>query len=188
MADKERKLTHEDRIIWEKVARTVRRYSGKDLPADPDLTAALALVMDDAPRATAESGQPGLSGLSPSPVRPKPEQRLHPIDKPVKRKLAKGHLAIDGRIDLHGLTQSEAHNLLFDFLVRAHQRGLRHVLVITGKGSSMGSQGVLKRAVPVWLAKPEFRFLVSGHEDAARTHGGDGAMYIRLRRQRDKPE
>jgi DNA-nicking Smr family endonuclease len=102
----------------------------------------------------------------------------------VVRKLARGRLPIDGRIDLHGLTQSEAHNLLFDFIARAHERGLRHVLVITGKGSSRGSQGVLKRLVPEWLAKPEFRFLISGHEDAARSHGGEGALYIRLRRER----
>jgi DNA-nicking Smr family endonuclease len=85
---------------------------------------------------------------SATPRPPTPRQQPHPIEKPVIRKLARGRLPIDGRIDLHGLTQSEAHNLLFGFLARAHERGLRHVLVITGKGSSRGSEGALKRAGP----------------------------------------
>src|SRR3546814_8629549 len=74
----------------------------------------------------------------------KPAGIHQPLEKPVKRKLAKGRLPIEARIDLHGLYQSEAHDLLLDFLFRAHDRGMRHVLVITGKGSSMGSDGVLR--------------------------------------------
>ncbi|MFY8101711.1 MAG: Smr/MutS family protein, partial [Allorhizobium sp.] len=89
----------------------------------------------------------------------------------------------EARIDLHGLIQSEAHGMLLDFLIRAHERGLRHVLVITGKGSSLGSEGALKRAVPLWFAMPEFRFLISSYEPAARHHGGDGALYVRLSRR-----
>jgi DNA-nicking Smr family endonuclease len=73
--------------------------------------------------------------------------------------------------------------MLLDFLIRAHERGLRHVLVITGKGSSLGSEGALKRAVPLWFAMPEFRFLISSYEPAARHHGGDGALYVRLSRR-----
>nr|WP_210314744.1 Smr/MutS family protein [Rhizobium sp. AQ_MP] len=107
----------------------------------------------------------------------------HPLEKPVKRKLSRGHLALEARIDLHGLIQSEAHGMLLDFLIRAHERGLRHVLVITGKGSSLGSEGALKRAVPLWFAMPEFRFLISSYEPAARHHGGDGALYVRLSRR-----
>ncbi|MBW8318206.1 MAG: Smr/MutS family protein, partial [Rhizobium sp.] len=59
---------------------------------------------------------------------------------------------------------------------------LRHVLVITGKGSSLGSDGALKRAVPLWFSKAEFRFLISSYEPAARQHGGEGALYVRLSR------
>ena len=69
------------------------------------------------------------------------------------------------------------------FLHRAHAGGLRYVLVITGKGSSFGSDGVLRRAVPAWLSTPPFRPLVSSHDHAARQHGGAGALYVRLRRQ-----
>jgi DNA-nicking Smr family endonuclease len=112
----------------------------------------------------------------------------HPLERPVKRKIAKGKLALEARIDLHGMVQSEAHSFLLDFLIRAHERGMRHVLVITGKGSSMGSKGALKRAVPLWFSKPEFRFLISSYEPAAQHHGGEGALYIRLaRRSGEKP-
>ncbi|PWW00540.1 DNA-nicking Smr family endonuclease [Hoeflea marina] len=187
MADRDRKLTHEDRIVWETVARTVRRLSGQAHPVvvENDTMDGLMSPAADA-AAPADVKRPVADPAHP-PRTVKPQPRLHPIERPVQKKLARGRLAIDGKIDLHGLNQSEAHNLLFDFLMRAHQRGSRHVLVVTGKGSSMGSEGVLKRAVPQWLVKPEFRFLVSGHEPAARGHGGDGAMYIRLRRQRDDP-
>ena len=76
-------------------------------------------------------------------------------------------MPIDARVDLHGMTQGEAHGLLLSFLHRAHAGGLRYVLVITGKGASFGSEGVLKRAVPAWLSTPPFRPLVGSH-DACR--------------------
>ena len=109
----------------------------------------------------------------------------HPFDQPTRDKLSKGRLPIDGRVDLHGMTQGEAHGLLLSFLHRAHAGGLRYVLVITGKGSSFGSDGVLHRAVPAWLSTPPFRPLVGSHDDAARHHGGAGALYIRLRRRNE---
>ncbi len=112
----------------------------------------------------------------------RPFTHHHPLEKPVKKKLAKGRLPIEARLDLHGLYQDEAHDLLLDFLLRAWDRGLRYVLVITGKGSSMGSEGALRRAVPLWFSKAEFRILISSYEWAARHHGGEGAMYVRLSR------
>lgn len=176
------KLSHEDRIIWARIARTVEAFPGKEIPEDDWFA-----VDTPASQPSPPSGKPARPVQAPAsavvPIRNKP----HPIEKPVIRKLSRGRLPIDGRIDLHGLTQSEAHNLLFGFLARAHERGLRHVLVITGKGTSRGSEGALKRAVPVWLSKPEFRFLISGYEDAARGHGGEGALYIRLRREKGIP-
>jgi DNA-nicking Smr family endonuclease len=179
MSGDKSRLNHEDRIIWARIARTIEAFPGKEIPEDdwfavePPTPASPA-----APERPAKTQKPAPEPSAPSRKQP------HPIEKPVIRKLARGRLPIDGRIDLHGLTQSEAHNLLFGFLARAHERGLRHVLVITGKGASRGSEGALKRAVPVWLSKPEFRFLISGHEEAARSHGGEGALYIRLRREK----
>jgi len=122
---------------------------------------------------------------------PAPEQQPAPrapsapgvIDQKTRGRIARGRVSLDARVDLHGLTQAEAHGLLLSFLHRAHAEGLRHVLVITGKGTSPASEGVLRRAVPGWLATAPFRALVSGHSAASRRHGGDGALYIRLRRR-----
>ncbi|WP_420407717.1 Smr/MutS family protein [Hoeflea sp.] len=191
MSGDRHKLSHEDRIIWARVARTVDPLPGKSVE-DEEWFAAEPETTDPPVANTPPANRPPRmrTFVEPAPSEtksgPKTVQK-HQIEKPVVRKLARGRLPIDGKIDLHGLTQSEAHNLLFDFLARAHERGLRHVLVITGKGSSHGSQGVLKRVLPEWLAKPEFRFLISGHENAARGHGGEGALYIRLRRERGGP-
>jgi DNA-nicking Smr family endonuclease len=182
MSNDKPKLSHEDRIIWARIARTVEAFPGKEIPEDDWFA-----VENPASQSPVPQSKPVRQVQSPAnPVVP-PRHQPHPIEKPVIRKLSRGRLPIDGRIDLHGLTQSEAHNLLFGFLARAHERGLRHVLVITGKGASRGSEGALKRAVPVWLSKPEFRFLISGYEDAARGHGGEGALYIRLRREKGSP-
>ncbi|MBU4531772.1 MAG: Smr/MutS family protein [Hoeflea sp.] len=182
MSDDKSKLSHEDRIIWARVARTVEAFPGKEVEVEDWFAVEIPPEPAAAPENKAKHPPSILS------VNPPTKPRAHPIEKPVIRKLARGRLPIDGRIDLHGLTQSEAHNLLFGFLAGAHERGLRHVLVITGKGSSRGSEGVLKRIVPDWLGKPEFRFLISGYEDAARSHGGEGALYIRLRRERGNPK
>ena len=113
---------------------------------------------------------------------PKRQHVMHSMDRPTLDRLSKGRLPIEGRVDLHGMTQSEAHSLLLSFLQRAHASGVRYVLVITGKGFSSGGDGVLKRQVPAWLSTPPFRALVSSHDLAARNHGGEGALYIRLRK------
>ena len=73
--------------------------------------------------------------------------------------------------------------MLLRFLRTARERDARLVLVITGKGRG-GEMGVLRRQVPQWLGLPEFRDLVVGFEDAAITHGGEGALYVRVRRTR----
>ncbi len=180
---KDRKLTGEDRILWGKVARTTRPLPGRmeDLVRfeEPETGPA-----PEPPKPVTVKEGRSLSeafGAAPEPPKPAPRQH-HPLEKPVKRKLARGHLQLEARIDLHGMIQSEAHGFLLHFLMRAHDRGLRHVLVITGKGTSLGSEGALKRAVPMWFSLPEFRPLISSYEPAARTHGGDGALYVRLSR------
>ena len=113
---------------------------------------------------------------------------LAPLGRRMKQRVARGKETIDGRLDLHGLTQSEAHAALLRFLRAASSRGARLVLVITGKGAraSEGQRGVLKRQVPQWLGLPEFRALVVGFEDAHVAHGGEGALYVRVRRKRDQ--
>lgn len=186
MASRDRELKADERVLWGKVARTTRPMAGRmeDLMAFDDV---VEIAVSSSPAAA-----PGPLAASPAAgpevKQQKPSGQHHPLEKPVKRKLARGRLALEARIDLHGLIQSEAHGLLLGFLVHAHERGLRHVLVITGKGSSMGSEGALKRAVPLWFSKPEFRHLISSHETAAAHHGGEGAIYVRLSRSRtDRP-
>lgn len=174
-----RKLSDEDRVLWSLVARSTVPLKGRkalDVPA-PAATKASAPKPSKTvnPKARIEPGAP----LSP----PGRAVSKPVIDRPTLDKLAKGRLPIEGRVDLHGMSQDEAYFLLHSFLQQAHSGGLRFVLVITGKGSSSGGDGVLRRAVPGWLATAPFRMLVSSHEQAARNHGGSGALYVRLRRQ-----
>ena len=111
---------------------------------------------------------------------------LAPLGRRERSQLSRGRKEIDARLDLHGMTQTRAHRALSGFLQRAHSDGLTFVLVITGKGK-MGAEserGVLRRQVPQWLSLPEFRSLVVGFEEAHIGHGGEGALYVRIRRSR----
>lgn len=171
-------LSMEDRILWGKVARSAVPLAGRSAGEVEPAVEDFAEMMDTSPiRRT--SPVPPERPLSTA-AQP---QRQHGLDAPTRGKLAKGRLPIEGKVDLHGLTQSEAHTLLLSFLHRAQSDGRRHVLVVTGKGSSSGGDGVLRRAVPSWFATAPFRALVGGYEDAARRHGGGGALYVRLRRR-----
>lgn len=175
-------LRPEDRILWETVAKTAKPLAGRRAKPDelPDFRTLMAeeekSPAPPAVQSVAGERKPkkGLSSLG--------EMQIQSLDRPTHRKIAKGRVDIEARIDLHGLTQNEAHGLLYGFLVSAHARGLRHVMVITGKGRSFGSEGILRQAVPHWFSTPLFRMLVSAYEDAARHHGGHGALYVRLRR------
>jgi len=117
------------------------------------------------------------------------------IDPRTKRRLVRGSLPIDDRLDLHGYTEAAAHALLRGFLIGARAHGARVVLVITGKGAGPGKEhrapherGILRRAVPHWLADPTLRDVVLGFEEAHLAHGGAGAIYVRLRRLRGRGE
>jgi DNA-nicking Smr family endonuclease len=183
----DKKLSIDDRILWGKVARSTRALPGR--MSEIDAFEAFLQKIDEI-----EKTSPTLAPLPKSEDKAQPDAprlasgRHHPLERPVKRKLAKGRLELEARIDLHGLYQSDAHTMLLSFILRAHERGLRHVLVITGKGASMGSDGALKRVVPMWFGKPEFRHLISSYEMAAPNHGGDGALYVRLSRARGDRE
>jgi DNA-nicking Smr family endonuclease len=177
-----RKLDPEERILWGKIAKSTRAFKERQsdlLAFEAEIAERLAETERQAPAVPSEVTERPAKQIQ---TARKPSGFHHPLEKPTKQKLAKGKLSIEARLDLHGLFQAEAHDLLLDFIYRAHDRGLRHVLIITGKGSSMGSEGALRRAVPLWFSKPEFRFLISSYEWAARHHGGDGALYVRLAR------
>jgi len=166
-------LTDEDRVLWSLVARSTQPLKGRKATTED----AKPEIEEKIPTASAKV--PPMASL---PASPKRQHVMHSLDRPTLDKLSKGKLPIEGRVDLHGMTQSEAHALLLSFLQRAHAGGVRYVLVITGKGFSSGGDGVLKRQVPAWLSTPPFRALVSSHDISARHHGGEGALYLRLRK------
>ena len=106
------------------------------------------------------------------------------IDRRNWERLKRGQIRIERKLDLHGRTQPEAHGALNRFLQMASATGLRCVLVVTGKGGPEG-QGVLRRMVPRWLGEPGNRDKVLTYAPAQPRHGGDGALYVLLRRRRD---
>ena len=117
-------------------------------------------------------------------VDPPPLGRFADIDRASAERLKRGLHPIAARIDLHGLTQAEAHRELAEFVEFSHQAGRRCVLVITGRGLGPSGPGVLKRAVPRWLDEAGLRRRILAVATAQPRHGGAGALYLLLRRQR----
>ena len=179
---RKRGLSEEDRALWESVAKQVKPLRKRRIVKSPPAPAeAAANVVKKSP------ASPRL--ITPArivvPAKPEPPP-LAPIGRRERSHLSRGRKEIDARLDLHGMTQTRAHRALFGFLQRAHHDGMTFVLIITGKGK-MGPEserGVLRRQVPQWLGLPEFRSLVVGFEEAHIGHGGEGALYVRVRRAR----
>ena len=173
-----RRLSDEEIALWTEVARSVARRRGATLPTPSNPVRAV--------RAPA----PPPTSAQPPPARAKPSAPpLAPIERRLKRDLQRGRAAIDAALDLHGLTQAEAHQALRDFLRHSQARGARLVIVVTGKGGPLdepglwpNERGVLRRLAPQWLREPDLRSVVLGFEEAGRAHGGSGALYVRLRR------
>jgi DNA-nicking Smr family endonuclease len=105
------------------------------------------------------------------------------LDRRSAEKLRRGELRLEARLDLHGMTQDEAHRALAGFVVRAQEAGKRCILVITGKGSGERG-GVLRAAVPRWLGEAPLRGRVLATAPAQPRDGGAGALYVLLRRRR----
>jgi DNA-nicking Smr family endonuclease len=105
------------------------------------------------------------------------------LDRRSPLRLKRGRMAIEARLDLHGLTQAEAYRELAVFVARASAAGRRAVLIVTGKGTREGG-GVLRAAVPRWLNEPALRVHVLAMTPALPRDGGDGALYLLLRRAR----
>ncbi|WP_349358790.1 Smr/MutS family protein [Stappia sp.] len=186
---KSRLPSPDERKLWAQVTADVTPLaedrgprSAESAPA-PAAEPERSLGATPPPRATT-----AMRALHPQkPPAPPQPPALAPLEPRTRRRIARGTRAIDARIDLHGLTQAEAHTRLRGFLAQAQAQGLSLVLVITGKGGAGGSlsaegRGVLRRVVPQWLSFPEFRGLVVGFEEAHAGHGGGGALYVRIRK------
>ncbi len=114
------------------------------------------------------------------------------MDKKAHGKLRRGKLKPEARIDLHGMTMNQAHPRLTRFILQSHARGLRLVLVITGKGKDRDEDGpipvrpgVLRHNVPGWLSAAPLGQVVLQVTSAHLKHGGHGAYYVYLRRRRE---
>jgi DNA-nicking Smr family endonuclease len=191
------RLSSEERELWEHAARSIEPIKGKK--------GRVHAALEDAEEATRRSAkhEPPKPAPKHKPVAPPPPAPRVPPPAPAPlslerrkaRKLSTGRIEIEGRIDLHGMRQSEAHVALIRFLQRGYVDGRRWVLVITGKGAPTrtahdekleregAERGVLRRNVPRWLAEPELAPIVIGFTPAAIKHGGEGALYVHLRKR-----
>lgn len=206
MTRKGRRISAEDQALWGRVAKTARPLSSG--LAGPDLARQFADAMAETPPTGQAPSKPvRVAPPSGMVLRPTPPARrdpghdlAHPLAEalarqPVKmdkrrfQRLSRGKLEPDARIDLHGMTLAQAHGALNSFILRAHARGARLVLVITGKGRNGGADapfsrriGALRREVPLWLSRPPFSGIVLQVAEAHPRHGGAGALYVYLRK------
>ncbi len=203
--DRSNGLSGEDRTLWEFVTEQVEPLSPRGGP----LAIGVDLDAPETPASVKPRVAPRHEEIQPARERkwqklepvatPRAPTRVAPVHAPFDRRkarqIAKGRVEIEARIDLHGLREHEAHMRLAGFLRQAHAAGKRTVLVITGKGRvdddpyrpfSMGDDrrepGVLRRNVPRWLAEPDLARIVVSYTTASIRHGGEGALYIHLRR------
>jgi len=183
-----RQLSDEEEALWAGFTRSIKPLKSAKPGAKTDLKSSATPSVASTPAPSQTRSHPA----TPRETRLAPSPPLAPLGRRLKQRVARGREPIDARLDLHGMTQQQAHAALLRFLHRAQADGVKTALVVTGKGlrKSSGSDGrdadnrpgVLKRQVPMWLALPEFRLLVVGFDDAHVGHGGEGALYVRLRR------
>jgi len=177
-----------DAELWARIARSAK-------PLAKNRVTRVAAQPKPAPNPKGKAAKTG----TPSAAMPKPSSRpshtpsAGGLDRQTARKLDKGHLAVEARLDLHGMRQRDAHAALRKFVKWAQSKDYRHVLVITGKGSlrdeggsfyEEDARGVLRQAVPRWLALPDLAPLIVSFAEAPRRLGGGGALYVRLRKFR----
>lgn len=175
---KRRDLSSDDTAVWGYVARTVRAYPGRIAPPAPPRKLMLAQIAPE-PKADGVISKPRLN---------REQKPAHNIAN--HRRVRRGALDIDGRIDLHGMTQDAAKAILKGFLERLRAENGRCALVITGKGRPDARiddyyappPGVLRRNFPEWLNDVNLRPLIAGWSPAHAKHGGTGAFYVLLKK------
>ena len=161
-----RRPAADDNEAWRRAVRDVAPLRDRPSPAVPPANAPQSPPPPAAPR------QP--------PAQPPPLDRQAGIDRATAERLRRGRYPVEAVLDLHGMTQERAHRALAGFIGSARAAGRRCVLVVTGHGRTSG--GVLKAAVPRWLAEPELRPHVLAISTARPKDGGTGALYLLLRK------
>jgi DNA-nicking Smr family endonuclease len=193
---KRRGLSPEDRQLWDQVAATatpLQKPAAATAPPEPVSSRPAPKV----PSSTPLPGRPARPqaasrvtlDLAPDPQKSLDRANPH-MDRRRFEKLRRGRIDPDARIDLHGMTSERAHAALIAFILNAHADGLRLVLVITGKGRpddramQPHRHGILRHSLPHWLAAPPLTGRILQIAPAHQRHGGAGAFYVYLRRQR----
>ena len=173
-----RARTNDDLTLWRRVIHDVAPLRPREAHGRPEPAPAGG-------RPALQSGPPPKPAPAPSrAARSEPPlDSLGGIDRANAERLKRGQTDIEARLDLHGLTQSQAHEALAGFVANSQAAGRRCVLVITGRGR-LGT-GILRSAVPRWLAEPRLRRHLLGIAPAQPRHGGAGALYLLLRRNRE---
>ena len=182
---KSRKPPEDDDALWREVTKSVtplpgRRAAPPKPPAPPAADPKPVSGRTDIRRSAMRAPLP----VSPAPLPPLKPGASPGVDRRTSERLRKGRMEIDGRIDLHGMTQAAAHTALNGFIVQSHRRGRRVVLVITGKGNIGKGGGVLRAEVPNWLNQEPIREKVLAFFPAQPKDGGAGALYVLLKRHR----
>ncbi len=188
-----RKISPEELELWRHVAKSVRPMRRPKPAPEPAAPANPGAAPPPGKLKKAKAAPPP-PAAAPAPPPNQPHHLTHGLSHGIDRRQAerfrKGKLAIEGKIDLHGRTQQVAHDDLLSFLRRARDHGKRCVLVVTGKGMTTSQRkptgpGILRQAVPRWLNEPTFRPLVLAFDYAEPQHGGEGALYVLLKRVRE---
>ena len=185
--------TGDDLALWRHVTRDTRPLAKRPAAPKPDVPAPAKPAPPAAPAAkpkppAKKPGSPRAPAAAPK-VPDLQKGAVIGVDKRTVGRLKRGKLPVEGRLDLHGLSQNEAERELATFLARSQERGHRCVLVITGKGGARRGEGfertgVLRRMVPLWLNAPANRARVLAFDEARAQHGGAGALYVLLKRPR----
>lgn len=195
-------LTEDDKALWNRVAATATPMDRRGAPKiteevekefiralrpEPSTTAHRLPAFRVGEKASFNSGPvnhtPTLSArMAQAPVK---------MDHNTHKRMTRGKLKPEGRIDLHGMTLSEAHPALISFIFHSHEMERRLVLVITGKGKDRDSggpipirRGILRHQVPSWLTSPPLGSMILDIREAHQRHGGGGAYYVYLKRRR----
>ncbi|HWA48518.1 MAG TPA: Smr/MutS family protein [Dongiaceae bacterium] len=185
-----RRISAEELELWQHVAKSVRpikRSRKKPAAEEKQETKASPPPPPGKMKKVKAPPPPAAPASPPQPAKPHELTHglSHGIDRRQAERFRKGKLEIEGKIDLHGRTQQVAHDDLLAFLRRARDHNKRCVLVVTGKGMTKSQAGVLRQAVPRWLNEPGFRPLVLAFDYAEPHHGGEGALYVLLKRVRE---
>src|SRR5262245_26897175 len=175
-----------ERELWRAAMRDVRPLRGHRAAKPKTAEAPAAPPKSEAPKT--QPAKPATPGPPPKPKPMPPELsigRIADVDRRLAERLRRGQLPIEGKLDLHGLSQQEAHDQLGGFIALSQKQGRRCILVVTGKGAWREGAGILREMVPRWLNERLNRARVLAIAQAQPQHGGAGALYVLLKRLRD---